>query len=383
MHLIGGAERLITDLALGFANEESTLEIVTGICHDRWRNELLKNNCVSLRELGKAASGNLEFWLNVKGFAKSLAGLISPETDLIFASSYPSTLAASLFPKRNNVRVIHYLQEAPIVLHEKEGLDVLPWRIRNAYRMASWRYAKLDVAAVRKCDLLIANSLLSRKINAEVYRTSESDIEVIYPGVHTEFFAPSSIVPQVVNKYVKEEKPIIFIPKGTQFWRNPAVCLQALRNLRKIDFVAVFTGGADYEVAALISRAKNLGLVNKVLWVQELLDEEINALYSRSSLVISIPKRQSFGMMPLEALLCGTPAVISSSSGVSEVLRDGEETMIVHDDSPEELADALEVLLSDVETRSRIVFNGKRKVLEKFASNRFVSEMKEKLESCL
>jgi D-inositol-3-phosphate glycosyltransferase len=168
-------------------------------------------------------------------------------------------------------------------------------------------------------------------------------------------------------------------PRGAQFWRNPEVCLQALQRLRIGDFVAVFTGGADYEASALLKRAKMLGLTGKVIWIQELSDEELNAMYSRSSLVVSIPKRQPFGLIPLEALVCGAPPIISWSSGVAEVLRDGVDAICVHENDAEKLAGAIETLILDAGLRAKIVSNGRQRVLAEFTSGRFVKEVSEAL----
>ncbi len=381
LHLIGGAERLMIDLALGLADEETRVEVVTGVCHSIWRKELLlKKNHVSLKELGKIAPGNLEFWLNVKGTAKGLAKLISPKTDLILASSFPSALAACFYTKQRNVNVLHYLHEAPMVLHDKEGLKVLPLRLRLVYRFVSWRYAGTDIEAVRKCDLIIANSLMSKKINANVYGIDESAIPVVYPSVNTKVVVLSTMVPKIISKYIDAGKPIIFIPKGAQFWRRPEVCLKACKALKIKDFVAVFTGGTNYEVNSLTKNAEAMGIAEKVLCPRELSDEEVNALYSHASVVISIPKRQPFGIIPLEALVCGAPSVIFDSSGVSEVLSNGVDIICVPDGDLQGLTNAIETLILNPELRKKIVSNGQKKVLEHFTTSCFVNEIKEKLQ---
>lgn len=380
MHFIGGAERLMTDLALGLADEGIKVEVVTGMCHNYWRSELSpKSNRVSVKELGHAAEGNLGFWLNAKGFAKALAKLINPETDVIVTSNFPSSLVADSFIRRHDARVVHYLHDAPIVLHDKEGLEMLPLRLRLFYRLVSAFYAKCDIKAIQAGDIILASSRLSKRANAKVYKVDESRIQVVYPGVNTEHITPSVVVPQLISKHVEKGVPIIFIPKGAQFWRKPRVCLQALKSLRTSCFVAVFTGGADYEASSLLRHAKALKIADRVLWVRQLSHSEINAMYSHSSLVISIAKRQGFGLVPLEALVCGTPPIISSSSGVSEVLRNGMDAICIHEDDSEQLTDAIEMLILDAETKAKIVSNGKQRVLAEFTSGRFVKEVMESL----
>jgi glycosyltransferase involved in cell wall biosynthesis len=380
MHFIGGAERLMTELALGLADEETTVDVVTGVCHDVWRSQLSqKAGFISVKELGQRASGNLLYWLNINGFAKALATLISPETEVLITSNFPSSLVAHSFTERHKALVVHYLHD-PIALQDKEGIEVHPLRLRIFYRFMGALYRGKDAKAIREGDMIIAGSQLSRKENAKIYNVNESDITVVYPGVNVAKLTPPSDVPQLVNEYVEKKVPILFVPKGAQFWRRQEVCLQALSRLQNYSFIAVFTGGADYEVSSLIKRARFLGISDKVLWFRELSPDEVNAMYSRSTIVVSIAKRQGFGLIPLEALILGCPSIISYSSGVAEVLRDEIDTIKVHDDNPEELAKAIKLLLLDDNMRSKIVSNGQRRVVEGFTSVRFANDIKEKLQ---
>jgi glycosyltransferase involved in cell wall biosynthesis len=380
MHFVGGAERLVTDLALDLANDETMVELVTGVCHRFWRGEISrKADQIALKELGHAVPGNLSFWLNARRFAKAFSKLINIKTDVIVTSSFPASLVADSFAKSYDAEIVHYFHEAPMVLHDREGVKSLPLRLRVFYRLMSALHAGDDIEAVRRSSMILANSRLSQKINAGIYGLDESRTEVVYPGVNIEHVTPSRAEPRFISKYLMDGIPIIFFPKGTQFWWNPEICLQALKQLASRCFVAVFTGGAEYEVAALIKHAKALELAEKVFWIRELSNEELNAMYSQCSLVVSIPKRQPFGLIPLEALVCGAPPIISNSSGVSEVLRDGVEAICIDGDDLGELVDAIEMLVSDTENRNRILSNGRQKVLSEFTSSRFANEMREKL----
>ena len=368
---------MTTTLALGLADGETNVRLVTGLCNDTWRRELRSNTSVSLEELGQIIPGTLKFWLNVKGFARAFSKLIDPETEVIVTSSFPSSLAAYIFAKEHDVRIAHYLHEAPQVLHDREGLKTLPFRLRLFYRIMSALHAKQDIEAVRR-SIIIANSQLTKRANSHAYKVDESRIEVVYPGVSPERLALPESVPRLIAKHVTDGIPVIFIPRGTRSWRNPETCLEAFHMLRAERFVAVFTGGSNYEVDYLIRRAKTLGIEDKVIWARELPDEELRALYSHSSLVISIPRRQPFGLIPLEALLHGAPPIISRTSGVSEVLVDGIDAVCVDESNPQELANAIQTLSND-EVRRKIVSSGQRTVLTQLTSTRFVKEIRDRL----
>ena len=83
----------MADLAAGLADSETEVQLVTGLCHETWKSRLGKQVSLSLREVGQAAPGSLESWLNVNGFARALSKLIDPETDVIVTSSFPSSIS--------------------------------------------------------------------------------------------------------------------------------------------------------------------------------------------------------------------------------------------------------------------------------------------------
>jgi glycosyltransferase involved in cell wall biosynthesis len=378
MHFIGGAERLMMDLAAGLADSETEVQLVTGLCHETWKSRLGEQASLSLREVGQAAPGSLSFWFNVTGFAHRLSMLINPETDVMVTSSFPSSLVGKMFTRRHHAKVVHYLHEAPMVLHDTEGVRSLEFQKRMFYHAMSSLYAKDDIEAVAGSDTILANSELTREINSKVYGIDEPRIGVVYPGVNAARTISSTSAPKLVAQYVKERIPIVFIPRGTQSWRNPEICLGALAKLSS-PFRGVFTGGTEHDGNRLLKLAKRLGIAESILWVQELSDADLDGLYSHSSVVISIPKRQPFGLIPLEALIHGAPPIISSSSGVSEVLRDQVDAIHINERDCEELANAVETLILDDNVRAKLVSNGRKTVLEKLTSARFVEEMREKI----
>jgi glycosyltransferase involved in cell wall biosynthesis len=323
-----------------------------------------------VRELGKGMSSSVSFWLDVKGFAEELSKLIPRTSEVIVTSSFPSALVARFFRREKSVRVLHYFHDPPAV-HDKKAF---PLRLRLFYEVASSVYARMDSEAVRDSDLTYANSMRSSKIACGIYGINRESVRVVYPGVDIARFTRSYDVPMIVRQYVKDGIPVLFFPKGVCFWRNPEVSLRALSRLSRKRFVALFTGGVDYEVREFRKNIGKLELKERVLWIRELPEKEMNSLYSCSTLVVSIPKREGFGLTALEALSCGTPAIISRESGVSEVLINGEEVASINPADSEELASVIEALISDYDLRERLVENGRRKIASFLNRDRFIQD---------
>jgi glycosyltransferase involved in cell wall biosynthesis len=97
-------------------------------------------------------------------------------------------------------------------------------------------------------------------------------------------------------------------------------------------------------------------------------DEERPAYYSLADLYVSPSLLEGLGITPIEAMACGTPAVVTSaSSGPEEV---GDAGLTVSPCDPEALAAGIRSLLEDDALRGRLGQRGRQRVLELFSYRR-------------
>ena len=69
---------------------------------------------------------------------------------------------------------------------------------------------------------------------------------------------------------------------------------------------------------------------------------------------------ESFGMVALEAMACGSPVVASRVGGLTTTVKDGVTGYLVPEGDPAALATRLELLLHDPETRARLGLHASR-----------------------
>jgi glycosyltransferase involved in cell wall biosynthesis len=90
-------------------------------------------------------------------------------------------------------------------------------------------------------------------------------------------------------------------------------------------------------------------------------DDALLGLYNRAKLVVYAPYLEPFGLVPLEAMACGTPVVGVREGGVRESIVDGV-TGLLTDRDEREFAVAVHRLLASPETAAEMGQNGVRHV---------------------
>jgi glycosyltransferase involved in cell wall biosynthesis len=92
-------------------------------------------------------------------------------------------------------------------------------------------------------------------------------------------------------------------------------------------------------------------------------DEELVRLYNSAKLVLYAPYLEPFGLVPLEAMACGTPVVAVKEGGVRESIVHDKSGVLVDRDE-DVFAKATEALLRDAPRREMIAKNAGKMVLE-------------------
>jgi glycosyltransferase involved in cell wall biosynthesis len=124
-------------------------------------------------------------------------------------------------------------------------------------------------------------------------------------------------------------------------------------------FRCVIVGGGEDE-AALRSQIDRLGLASQVSMEGPRPQREVMELV-QSSAVFAAPcvigtdgNRDGLPTVLLEAMALGTPCVATDVTGIPEVIHDGETGLLVRQEDPWSLANAVEVLLADIDLQTRL-----------------------------
>jgi len=204
-----------------------------------------------------------------------------------------------------------------------------PGRVRGPARfvipfVARWLRA-WDVATAPRVHSFIANS---RHVAGRIQRYYRRDATVIPPPVDTDFFTPR---PGGAGRGAYDLVVSALAP-----YKRLDLVLDAYRGTGR-PLKIVGTGPLDEEArlrARLPPEASLLGRVD---------DAALRELY-RDCRAVVMPGVEDFGIVPLEAMACGRPAVVFGEGGGPESVVPGETGVLFHEPTPHALRAAVDSL---------------------------------------
>jgi len=106
--------------------------------------------------------------------------------------------------------------------------------------------------------------------------------------------------------------------------------------------VLVAGGRSESEMPKLKNLAETLGMQN-IIFPGKIPDKELNDFFSSIDVFVlpSVNRLESFGMVQVEAMLCGTPAVVSDIPGVSKAIKKTGFGLLFEPNNPNALADKI------------------------------------------
>ncbi len=118
--------------------------------------------------------------------------------------------------------------------------------------------------------------------------------------------------------------------------------------------------------------AQELGSAERIVSHGELTRREVLARVSRLHVYVQCSAYEGLPNALLEAAACGVPLVATAVGGMKEILRDGENALLVPHGEPKALTAALHRLLNDDELAQRLS-DGSRRLAEEWSTQREAS----------
>ena len=232
---------------------------------------------------------------------------------------------------------------------------------RSPEERASEARLSMERRLLREADRIIASTEAELAQFRWVYQIDTDRAVVIEPGVDPARFYP--IPEDEAREYVGAvdgRRIILFVGrieplKGLDSLLEAVALMENRGLIAKHSIHLMVIGGEpdaspeqlSAEMSRLQTLSRDLGIHEWVTFLGKRAQDTLQYFYSAAEVVVMPSHYESFGLVALEAMACGTPVVASEAGGLVFLVRDGETGLHVPTADPAALADKLELLLED------------------------------------
>jgi D-inositol-3-phosphate glycosyltransferase len=201
----------------------------------------------------------------------------------------------------------------------------------------------------RNCHRIITATKMEKEQLGAYYGASLEIISIIPCGINLDLFRP-------VNRDVARKRfgllghnVILFVGRIEPI-KGIDLLLKAITYLRdKLRLKLLIVGGdvdSQEEMGRLQMLSQDLQLQDLVTFTGLVKQEQLRYFYSAADVCVIPSHSESFGLVALESLACGTPVVANQVGGMEDIIQQGETGYVVKSNDPCRLADKIFLLLS-------------------------------------
>jgi D-inositol-3-phosphate glycosyltransferase len=205
-------------------------------------------------------------------------------------------------------------------------------------------------------DAIISSSTEEKNGLVEEYRIPSSKVKVVYPGVNPRIFY--SINNRTILKklgYHHDDFVLLYVGRIEKV-KGLMNVIQALhllneKNLplfKKTKLIVIGGGKKDEELAENreVIRIKRImeqhSLEDKVVFLGSIDQAHLRKYYSAADALVVPSLYESFGLVTVEALACGTPVVVSQIDKMKSIVQEGKNGFSFCPNDPASLCQSLE-----------------------------------------
>lgn len=276
--------------------------------------------------------------------------------DLVISNSTMAAKGVITKPETVHISYCHtpprYLWDSAVDPRAKKG-RFAALRQHVTHQMRLW-----DKVAADRVDYFLSNShYIARRVK-KFYRR---DSEVLYPPVDMENFQ--------LDETVARGDHFLFVSRLINYKK----CDIVIQAFNKSGLPLKIVGYGPDEDRLKSIAAKNIEFLGAKSGV------DLAKEYQRAKAFV-FAAEEDFGIVPIEAMACGTPVIAFGKGGATESIVEGKTGLFFHKQSPEAINEAIE-LFNTMKFDSKIIRNQAEKFSKKNFKKNFLSKIEKILEN--
>jgi len=299
-------------------------------------------------------------WILIKSFK-----IIKKEKiDLIHVQGFLSGILGFILKKTTKTPYILTIQSADFsVYHPRLNINII-----------KFFYKKTEKLIFENADFCHAVSHYLEKHfkNYNVKRT------VVVPnGVSGDKFKPDSNKKVTRKELGFDTENLIVCVSRLEYKNGTHDLIEAAKILKEEikDFKIIICGdGSDRK--KLEQMVKDFNLKESVLFLGDILHKDLPKYVACGDIFIRPSLAEGFGIVFLEAMAAGLAVIGTPVGGIPDFLKDGENGLFCEPGNPKDIAQKIELLITDRNLGRRLAENGLRMVKEEYAWDKIITRIR-------
>lgn len=374
--VIGGAERVLREQALGLAARGHAVRVLTRAGTQDMESRVSVEGVEETRypvDRRTAMSFFISSMRNARRAGVSLARESRPDA-LLIHQALPGLAVAECFPGVPSVYTCLSLAHEEFDTRNRPPSGIGEWMWHRCQSLARRRIER--VALNRAWRVIMLSDFMRRRI-AECHRVEAERMLLVPAGVDTRIFSP---IPDYRLSRpalgLKREQFVLFTVRNLVPRMGLDALLRAMVRVRQtIPHVQLLIGGCGPLRSELEAQVKTLDLEGCVRFLGFVPEDALPGYY-RAADVFVLPTAQleGFGLVTIEALASGTPVLGTPVGATDEILGRLDASLLAAGPDAESMATGVEALhrrfTADPEARMRLAEAGRSLVLREYTWTR-------------
>lgn len=234
----------------------------------------------------------------------------------------------------------------------------------------------LEAMSIRRGDVVLSNSKALAEAMAQDFGADPERVGVLPLGIDADRFRPGDAGWLRAELGLPESAPLLLYVGRLERRKGVEPMIEAFARVagwfpEATLAMAGFSTDTGPKQQSLLThlqgRLDALGLSERVRFLGHVPYEQLPAYYAGADICLAPSLYEPFGMIYLEAMACGRPVVGTAAGGAVEILKHGENGLLVPPGEAEPLAVAIADLIADAPRRARLGENARRTVLTHFS----------------
>jgi len=295
----------------------------------------------------------------------------------------------------------HYWYSGSVALKLKDHLEIPMVHICHSLGRVKYEVLKENKPVFADMRLLEEELILKRangiiastpqevKNILDLYKVAGENIELIRTGVDRRVFKPIEKARAIKETGLSFKNILLFVGRITKA-KGLRILIKALARVKREfdeEMKLIVIGGdvsgvmhseeESREKKRLKKAINKLKLEEDVIFLGPVERERLPYYYSITDICVVPSLYESFGLVAVEAMACGTPVIASKVGGLAHTVKEGYSGMHFVPGRSDHLAKVLLKLITDSEKMEEIGINARLRAAKEFGLERTVEQIKE------